>query len=159
MQSHSHLQCYTQAQFSQAAVHTQQHISPPTQTQSPIGNIHTQRHTLVGVATHTDRYSGPLRHTLKLMDTFDCTETRSLSPHPGKQSYTHTFTPIHTQSHTHTHVHITTNNRGTIPPTFLLFLQEASNSCVDRKVLAPEAAAVDPEFPCTQSLLGVQESA
>lgn len=102
MQSHSHLQCYTQAQFSQAAVHTQQHISPPTQTQSPIGNIHTQRHTLVGVATHTDRYSGPLRHTLKLMDTFDCTETRSLSPHPGKQSYTHTFTPIHTQSHTHT---------------------------------------------------------
>lgn len=132
MQSHSHLQCYTQAQFSQAAVHTQQHISPPTQTQSPIGNIHTQRHTLIGVATHTDRYSGPLRHTLKLMDTFDCTETRALFPHTGIQPYTHTFTHIHTQSHTH--VHMTTVNRGTVPPTLLLLLQEASNSCVDRQV-------------------------
>ena len=81
MQSHSHLVGYK---------HRQKHMPPPTQSQFPIRSLYAPRNTLRCHCPPQTHVQWTCRHTLKLMDTFHLTETWSLCPHTGMQSYTHT---------------------------------------------------------------------
>lgn len=116
-------------------------MPPPTESQFPTRNHYAPRNTLrchCPPQTHVQWTCG---HTLKLMDMFHLTETWSLCPHTGIQSYTHT----------HTHVTVTQVYNCRSPqrhnaPTLLHFLQEAPATAEGTRRLAPEAAAANPRL-------------
>lgn len=100
-QSRSHLQCCTQAQplmpqytHNNALQRRPGPYRKQSCTETPAPRDAFCRH----------RRSCPRGHSLKLMDTFGCTETQSLSLYPGLQPYKYIHT--HTQSQdTYCHCH------------------------------------------------------
>ena len=135
MQSHSRLEGYK---------HTQEHTAPPPQSQVPIRNLYAQRNTLRCDCPPQTHIQHICRHTLKFMDTFHLTETCSLCPHTGIQSYTHTHTHTHTsQSLRCTYCHSPQRHNA---PILLHFLQEAPATAEGTRWLAPETAAANPRL-------------
>ena len=130
MQSHSHLVGYK---------HRQKHMPPPTQSQFPIRSLYAPRNTLRCHCPPQTHVQWTCRHTLKLLDTFHLTETWSLCPHTGMQSYTHTHVTV-------TQVYNCRSPQRHNAPTLLHFLQEAPATAQGTRHLAPEAAAANPRL-------------
>ena len=108
-QSHSHPQCHTQAQFPNATVPTQHRLL---------------RRTPRPLVEHSC--------TEKHSDTFGCTETQSLYTQVYNLTNTRPRMLSHTESQSHRHTYCPVTG-GTISPTSLCFLQEASKSRGDKR--------------------------
>lgn len=72
------------------------------------------------------------------------------SLHTKAYNPTHTHSHKYTHSHTHTYILPLSTEAQSLPHSYSSYKNPATAAWKGR--LAPEAAAVDPELPCTQSL-------